>query len=80
MSQNHIKIISDYRDPHPNEFFFTFPPKNTSGIRELLEYIEDNTDIKFVPIEGWKFKSVIKSSYGDHYEDREKHGLKVILE
>ena len=30
MSQNHIKIISDYRDPHPNEFF-TFPPKIQQG-------------------------------------------------
>jgi len=53
-----IEIVSEYRSPNDNEFFFRQNPRSTMGVRDLLEFLEsEGYQIQFIP--NWQIKSRI---------------------
>ena len=77
MHKKSVRIISDYRNPNENEFFFHNNPFNSLGFRELAEYLEETFDIRFEEIEGWKMKSTVQEGYSDNYA-KVNYGLRVV--
>jgi len=60
-SKDSIEIVSGYRSPNENEFFFQKNPKSTMGTRDLLEFLEsEGYQIEFIP--NWQIKSRITHS------------------
>ena len=54
-----IKIAEVYREPAENEFFFLNDPYRTTGVKQLLEWLEINHGFEITPIEKWKIKSLV---------------------
>ena len=54
-----IKIAEVYREPAENEFFFLNDPYRTTGVKQLLEWLEINYNFEITPIEKWKIKSLV---------------------
>ena len=52
-----IKIAEVYREPEADEFFFLNDPYRTTGVKQLLEWLEINHGFEITPIEKWKIKS-----------------------
>ena len=55
-----VKIVSDYRDPLENEFFFYQDPNQTGGVREMIDWLEQNTDLVFEKIPHWQIRSEVR--------------------
>ena len=75
MSRKSIQIVDGFRDSYDNEFFFRSDPAKTVGIQELLNWIDEYTDLKVVYIPSWQIKSKIKGemlsySYGVRLESK----------
>ena len=62
-----VKIVSDYRDPQENEFFFYQDPSQTGGLRELMHWLEQNTDVVFEKIPHWQIRSEVRGYPTNNY-------------
>lgn len=67
-----IKIIDGYRGPKDNEFFFRFDPWSAAGCRELLFWLEENTDLNVVNIPEWQIKDTLKGNSHPY-----THGIRI---
>ncbi len=69
--KSHIEVVSDYRAPENNEFFFRGDPRMMSGISDLLKFLEDEGyTIEHIPT--WRIKSKIENDFSTC------HGIKVV--
>jgi hypothetical protein len=62
-----VKIVSDYRDPQENEFFFYQDPSQTGGLREMIVWLEQNTDFVFEKIPHWQIRSEVRGYPSNDY-------------
>jgi len=72
MSNSSVKIVSDYRNPKQNEFFFKSDPFTTAGLKELLTYLEECSEYKITRIPHWQIENVVNGSVC-HYS----HGIRI---
>ena len=72
MTDNSLKVVEGYREPQENEFFFYQEPLRTTGVKELLEYLETYHGFKIEEIPHWQIRSIVK---GDFIEAR--HGIRI---
>jgi hypothetical protein len=76
MNREFVRLISDYREPNDNEFFFREDPKGTTPMREMLEYLEDNFNLRFEEIETWKIRTTRKGHSSGY--DQLRYGYKIV--
>jgi len=76
MKNEYVRLIDSYREPEDNEFFFTRDPKVLPTMGDMLEYLEDNFNLRFEKIEPWKIKTTVKDHTG-HY-DRLEVGYRIV--
>ena len=66
MDPRNIKIVSEYREPKDNEFFFRENPFNHSGIYSVIDYLKEEYGIVIEEIPGWQLKSEVHTSYNSN--------------
>ena len=76
MNREFIRLISDYREPDDNEFFFKEDPKGTTAMRTMFEYLEDNFNLRFEEIETWKIRTTLKGHTNGY--DQYIYGYKIV--
>jgi hypothetical protein len=62
MTNTTVKISEGDRSPTENEFFFYNDPYRTSGVRELMEYLQENHGFEFEEIPHWQIRSIVKGA------------------
>ncbi len=76
MKNEYVRLIDSYREPEDNEFFFTRDPKAISTMRDMLDYLEENFNLRFEKIEPWKIKTTLKDH--NHQYDRIEVGYRIV--
>ena len=76
MDPRNIKIVSEYRKPKENEFFFRENPFNHSAIHSVIDYLKEKYGIVIEEIPGWQLKSDVQTAYSNGY-DRVGYGMRI---
>ena len=62
-----VKIVSEYRDPQENEFFFYQDPSQTGGLREMIDWLEQNDLVVIEKIPHWQIRSEVRGYPANNY-------------
>ncbi len=80
MDPRNIKIVSEYREPKDNEFFFRENPFNHSAIHSVIDYLKDEYGIVIEEIPGWQLKSEVQTSYSSNGYENVGYGIRIYKE
>jgi len=80
MDPRNIKIVSEYREPKDNEFFFRENPFNHSAIHSVIDYLKEKYGIVIEEIPGWQLKSEVHTSYSSSGFEHVGYGIRITKE